>query len=200
MKKQILFLTTIVLLLSACGNEKAAEADTADGAYFPVVSYLKGQVAFIDSSLYTLIQVNKTGSGADTVYLRPEDFKSVSKPFTSLPDITNGKLKEKYTESRLYDETLDRFIITYTPKDLDEELEILRQDVVITPNTGDGDKVESIYIERQQSGGDSTVQQKMSWEVAKGFTIRSIIQKEAAPEKLQNTEVLWLSPRSAAKL
>ncbi|MGV3657700.1 MAG: hypothetical protein ACO1NX_07085 [Chitinophagaceae bacterium] len=79
-------------------------------------------------------------------------------------------------------------------------MEILRQDVVITPNTGDGDKVESVYIERQQSGGDSTVQQKMSWEVATGFTIRAIIQKKNSTEKLQNTEVTWVNPRSAAKL
>ncbi len=188
------------MILTACGNQKAAETEAADGAFFPVVSYLKGQVAHIDSSLYTLIQVNKSGNGADTVYLLREAFKNAAQPFISLPDITAGKLKEKYTESRLYDETLDRFIITYTPKDHDEDLEILRQDVVITPNTGDGDKVESVYIERQQSGGDSTVQQKMSWEVATGFTIRAIIQKKNSPEKLQNTEVTWVNPRSAAKL
>ena len=200
MKKQFLIFASIITLLTACGNQKAAEEEVADGAFFPVVSYLKGQVAHIDSSLYTLIQVTKWDNRNDTVYIERKDFKAVAEPFTSLPDITNGKLKGKYRESRLYDETLDRFIITYTPREHDEELEILRQDVVITPNTGDGDKVESIYIERQQTRGDSTVQQKMSWEVATGFTIRSIIQKEAAPERLQNTGVTWLSARSAAKL
>lgn len=200
MKKQFLIFASIITILTACGNQKAAETEAADGAFFPVVSYLKGQVAHIDSSLYTLIQVNKGEIGSDTVYLQREAFKTAAQPFTALPDITAGKLKDKYRESRLYDETLDRFIITYTPKEHDEDLEILRQDVVITPNTGDGDRVESIYIERQQSGSDSTVQQKMSWEVATGFSIRSIIQKKNSPEKLQNTEVAWLSPRSAAKL
>lgn len=200
MKKQFVIFASAITLLAACGNQQATEEASSDGAFFPVVSYLRGQVSHIDSSLYTLIQLNKSGNGADTVYIAREDFKSITQPFTSLPDITAGKLKNKYTESRLYDETLDRFIITYTPKSHDEELEILRQDVVITPNTGDGDKVESIYIERQQSSDDSTVQQKMSWEVDNGFTIRSIIQKEAAPERLQNLEVLWLNPRSAAKL
>jgi len=200
MKKQLLFLASIVTLFTACGNQQAAETEGANGAFFPVASYLRGQASHIDTSLYTLIQVNKTAQTVDTVYIAREDFKKLVEPFTSLPEIASGKLQSKYTESRLYDEALDRFIITYTPKELDEDLEIQRQDVVITPNTGDGDNVESVYIERQLSRGDSTVQQKMSWEAATGFTIRTIIQKKNSPEKLQNTEVAWLSPRSAAKL
>ena len=130
--------------------------------------------------------------------------EKISKPFRNLlpalPNIATGKLKDKYNESRLYDETLDRFIITYTPKPGEDDLEMLRQDIVIVPNTGEGENIESVYIERQQAEGDSTVQMKMSWETAKGFTIRSIIQKEKEAEVLRTTEVMWLDGRSAAKL
>ena len=187
-------------LLMACGNAEVADDNNGQGAYFPVVSYLKGQASQIDSSLYTLIHITKRDNNSDTTYIKREDFKNVSKPFLNLPNIATGKLKNKYTESRLYDETLDRFIITYTPKDVQETLEILRQDVVIIPNTGEGENIESVYIERQLQDADSTVQMKMSWETAKGFTIRSIIQKKNSAEVLQTTEVLWADPRSAAKL
>lgn len=200
MNKLIPFL--ILLLATACGNSEAetAPADGSDAAYYPVVAYLQEQTARIDSSLYTLIQVNKSGSRSDTVYLERKDFKTLSQPFTSLPNIATGNLKSKYNESRLYDETLDRFIITYTPKSGEEDLEVLRQDIVIVPNTGEGENIESVYIERQLEAGDSTVQMKMSWEAAKGFTIRSIIQKEKSAEVLRTTEVMWLDGRSAAKL
>ena len=184
----------------ACGNAEVADDNNGQGAYFPVVSYLKGQASQIDTSLYTLIHITKKGNQTDTAYIKREDFKNVSKPFLALPNIATGKLKNKYTESRLYDETLDRFIITYTPKDVQDNLEILRQDVVIIPNTGEGENIESVYIERQVQDADSTVQMKMSWETAKGFTIRSIIQKKNSAEVLQTTEVLWADPRSAAKL
>lgn len=199
--KRTFYFILLTATLAACGNQAEKPEDpSAEGAYFPVLSYLKGQVATIDTSLYTIMQFKKSGSQTDTVYIRREDFKNVAAPFTQMPDITGSKLKKKYTESRLYDETLDRFIITYTPAEPDEVLEVTRQDIVITPNTGDGDQVESIYIERVVEAGDSTVQMKMNWEVAKGFTIRSIIQKKDSPEKLQSTEVVWSNPRSAAKL
>lgn len=200
MKQIIPFL--ILFLITACGNSEgeAAPADGSDAAFYPVVAYLQEQTARIDSSLYTLIQVNKSDGRADTVYLERKDFKTLSQPFTNLPNIATGKLKGKYNESRLYDETLDRFIITYTPKSGEEDLEVLRQDIVIVPNTGEGENIESVYIERQNAEGDSTVQMKMSWEAAKGFTIRSIIQKEKRAEVVHTTEVMWLDGRSAAKL
>lgn len=190
----------ICFLMSACGNPEAADNNNGQGAYFPVASYLKGQATRIDSSLFTLMHITKNSNGADTAYIKREDFKEVSRPFVNLPNIADGKLKNKYTESRLYDETLDRFVITYTPKDVQADLEITRQDVVIIPNTGEGENIESVYIERHLQNGDSTVQMKMNWEGAKGFTIRSIIQKKNRPEVVRTTEVVWADPRSAAKL
>ena len=198
-----LFIAPLLCLLIACGNENAADAtdpNAGDAAFYPVVSFLKSQAAHIDTSLYTIMQLQRNGNGTDTAFIPREAFKDVSNPFLTLPNIAEGSLKKKYNESRLYDETLDRFVITYTPKEVDEELEIRRQDVVIVPNLGSGENIESVYIERQQTGGDSTVHQKMNWETEKGFTIRSIIQKQGAPETVHTTEVVWRHPRSATKL
>lgn len=201
---RLYFPLAILCLLAACGNRSATDdapdANAGDAAFYPVVSFLKDQAEHIDTSLYTIVQLSRNDNGTDTVYIPREAFRNVSKPFLSLPNIAEGGLKKKYNESHLYDETLDRFIITYTPKEVDEDLEVRRQDVVIVPNRGSGENIESVYIERQQSGRDSTVQMKMSWETEKGFTIRSIIQKSGAPEAVKTTEVLWVHPRSAEKL
>jgi hypothetical protein len=86
-------------------------------------------------------------------------------------------------------------VITYTPKD--EDMEIIRQDIIIQPNPELGDQVETIYIERILSNDDSTVQKKMTWEVEKGFQILSIIQNKDGAETIKNKAVSWTNSRSA---
>ncbi len=177
----------------ACSGKDSASSD--ETAFFPVLSFLKSQVAHIDTSVYTITQVTRRGSEMDTAYVKREDFEKTAHDFLSIPDITAKKLRKKYTESRLYDETLGKVVITYTPTD--ENLEIIRQDVIIQPGTGSGDQVETIYIERLLNDDDSTVQKKMTWEVNKGFQIRSIIQKENTPERVENVAVTWSLHHSA---
>jgi hypothetical protein len=183
----------LLFIFVACNNEESGSKDKA--AYFPVLSFLQGQVAHIDSSVYSITQVTKNGNHTDTAYIKREDFKNTARDFLSIPDISSKKLRKKYNESRLYDETLGKVVITYTPKD--EDMEILRQDVIIQPNPETGDQVETIYIERLLSNDDSTVQKKMTWQVDKGFQVRSIIQKKNSPEKIENMAVTWSNSRSA---
>jgi hypothetical protein len=187
MKKWCLLSVIVVALVTGCKDEE--EAGTAAGSFFPVLPFIKSQVAHVDSSVYTITQVTKHNGVSDTAYIKREDFEKAARDFLTLPDITGKKLRKKYTESNLYDETLDKVILTYTPKDKD--LEIVRQDVIIRPDQQTGDAVETIYIEQVLNDGDSTVQKKMTWEVDKSFQVRSIIQKKNAPEKVKTVDVSW---------
>ena len=49
-------------------------------------------------------------------------------------------------------------------------------------------KVQSIYIDRYISKGDSTIEQKLFWEIDKYFSITDIIEKENQPEKIHSTK------------
>ena len=52
-------------------------------------------------------------------------------------------------------------------------------------------KVQSIFIDRYIPSKDSTVEQKLFWEIDKYFSIGSIIEKENQPEKTHFTKVVW---------
>jgi hypothetical protein len=172
--------------LIGCNNKKNEEESKS--GYFPVLSFIESQVAHVDTSLYAIIKIVTTAESSDTQYLRRENFKQVSDHFLNIPDITKGKLADKYVELKMYDESLAQVILNYTPKD--DDLEIQRQEVLIKPNPV-RDVVTTIYIDQLQNFKDSTVLKKMLWRVNKRFKVVSIIQKENQPEKVITEEVIW---------
>lgn len=182
-----------IFALLGCKSSEDAPEDKYE--YFPVLSYIKGQVNHVDTSLFSILKVTKSNGVADTVHLRREDFKAAAADFLSIPDISVKKWRKRYTETRMFDPELQKVIINYVPKDKEEEIQ--REDVLIEPNAEEGDKVQTIYIDRLLSNEDSTVQKKMLWEVDKRFQVITITQKKNAPEKVQTTEVTWSTFRSA---
>lgn len=172
----------LTLLTFACKSKKKE-------SYFPVLSYIKSQVAHVDTSLYKIVQVKTINGRSDTVFLRREDFKHAAKDFLTLPDIASSKWQDDYQESQLYDQDLKSVVLNYTPKN--NEGEIRRQDVIISPNSQQGDEVKTIYIERRMQDGNDEVQKKMTWEVNKRFKITSISQEKNGTEKIEIAEVIW---------
>lgn len=188
------FLAVLLVVVTGCkSKEKEGSEETG---FFPVLSFIKSQVAHVDTSVYAIVQVTKKDSLYDTVYLKREDFKTAAADFLSLPDITSKKLKKQYEETKMFDDALQRVVISYTPKDK-EDVEIQRQEVIIKPGQQSDDEVQTIYIDRVQNNGDSTVQKRMVWDVDKRFQIISIIQKKQAPERVQTVDVNWNSNHTA---
>lgn len=177
------------ILLVAC-RSKPKQPDDASG-FFPVLSYLQSQVRHIDTSLYTIVKMKKTQQTSDTSYLRREEFKAAAQDFLSLPDIASGKLKDDYTETKLYDEDLKKVVITYAPKNKGASSEVTREDVLIEPDAGSGDQVQTIYIETALNKGDSTVQKKMTWNVAGSFQVIRIATAPAGAEAVETMDVSW---------
>ena len=66
MKKPVLLLLIISLSLICCKNKNADE----NIVFFPALSYIKSQVAHVDTSFYTIMRIVKTDSTADTAYLK----------------------------------------------------------------------------------------------------------------------------------
>lgn len=182
-----------LVLVSAC---KAKEKERGDASgYFPVVSYLQSQVRHVDTSLYSIVKISKAHGAVDTAYLRREAFKAAAQDFLSLPDIASKDLKKKYVETKLYDEDLKKVVLTYELKDKADFKQITRADVLIEPGDEKGDQVQTIYVETVLRNGDSTVQKKMTWNVAGNFQVITLINKQGRPEDVQTTDVTWSDGR-----
>lgn len=175
-------------LLSCKGKDEKISASEEETSFFPVVSFLKSQVADVDTSLYQIIKIEKRDTIADTTYLRREEFRSCAKDFTTIPDISSGDLKEDYTETKLYDESLKRAVLSYSPKERANEIQ--RQEVTIEPDR-EGGKVKTIFIHRLTTAGDSTVEKKMFWQVGRRFQINTTVYGSNQPEQTHSLEVVW---------
>ena len=90
MKKWIL-IAPLVLLFS-CKSEEKEEG--RDSGFFPVLTFLKSQVAQVDTSVYSIIKITTVGNQSDTTYIKREDFRKEAADFLSIPDITQKKVKE----------------------------------------------------------------------------------------------------------
>ena len=174
-----------VIFLTACKSE----TKDPNAAFFPVASFLKGQVAQVDSTLNAITKIVTVNGISDTSFIKREDFRKYAGDFLSLPDIASDDLSDDYTETQMFDEDLQSVILNYTPKEKDAP--ILRQEVMIQPGNGTEDKVKRIYIERFLSTTDSTVQKRLTWQVAQRFQVVTITQKPGAPDKVQTLLLIW---------
>lgn len=189
MKKFALALAIVITILGSC---KSKEKEEPQGDFFPVVGFIKGEVAHVDSSIASIIKIVTTDSVADTVYLRKEEFKNAAADFLSLPDIASKDLKDNYEQTKLYDDALHKVTFTYLPKNKGEAIQ--QELVIIKPDPPNVDQVETIFVDELLSNDDSTVQKKMTWQSKNRFKVITIVQKKNEPEKVSNVEVIWKEP------
>jgi len=97
-------------------------------------------------------------------------------------------LKDEYTETKLFVPDLEQVALNYMPKKPDKE--ISRQEVMIKPDAN-GDKVQSIFINRITDSKDGSIQKILFWEVDKQFKIVTLIQSPGKPEKKETVKVIW---------
>jgi hypothetical protein len=183
---KFLFGAIVLFFVVACGQKEKENKEK----FFPVLSYLKSQVADIDTSLYSIRKIIYVDSlRTDTVYLHRENFREEAKEFLSVPDISSSGYRERYIEEKLFDETLNRVLITYTPLDPEKEV-IQRQEVLIKPDPS-GDKVTNIIINTVINTRDSAIQKKLLWKVDDSFQMTITKQLAGQPEKTSTIKVIW---------
>jgi hypothetical protein len=176
----------ILLVVISCKSKKK---DTEENGSFPVLALIKSQVANVDTSLYSIVMTVSKDSISDTVYLKREQFREAAKDFLDLPDIGNEKWKDKYTESRLYDQALQMIVLDYTAKDPDEEI---RSEKVYIEEGGDGEtNVKTIVIDKLYKEGNSLIQKNMIWGMDSHFQVATSIETPGKPDRTTIRKVTW---------
>ncbi|HVK97703.1 MAG TPA: hypothetical protein VM368_07795 [Flavisolibacter sp.] len=180
-------LLAILLVLYVFGCKEKKKQNAAD--FFPVTTYLKGQIAQMDSSVASIIMINRRDSVVDTTYINKEEFKRYASEFLQLPDISSDELKDDYEVANLYDDLLNAFVFTYTTKEPDNEIK--KQDVIVEPSEAEKSIIKAIAIDKWVTKGDSTVHKNMLWEANRRFLIVTKVEKPNQPEKVSVVEVKW---------
>ncbi len=173
---------------------KSKKEDGENTSFFPVLSFIKSQVAEVDTSVYPILKIVTVDSLSDTVYIKREEFRQYANDFLTMPDISAKKSTDDYLETKLYDEDLKMVILNYMPKDVNKE--IRREEVMIEPGQQSDDKVKTIIIDQLITNKDSSIQKNMLWQVDKHFQVIKIISKINQAEKIEKLKVVWtkLSP------
>ena len=103
--------------------------------------------------------------------------------------ISQSNNGENYMEERLIDEGQNTLSITATAENGDQELQ--KQIIIIPLDELASGKVESIYIDRSSQIKDSSILQKLFWQIGHYFQVVNIIQKGSDPEIIHIRKVKW---------
>jgi hypothetical protein len=185
MKNFLIIPVLIAIFFAACKGKTGPNQEQP----ISVLSIIKGQLNHLDTTLYGVTKYETADRTTDTTYLRREEIRKFAAPFLSLPEIADKNYYKNYTEERLIDAQQETLNITATAKN--ENAEIQKQIIVIALSDVSSGKVQSIFIDRYIPSKDSTIEQKLFWEIDNYFSIGNIIEKENQPEKTRFTKVVW---------
>lgn len=180
----------IVLLLTACKSKKEKKPGAENATFFPVPTYIRGELARLDSSIVTVTKVETRNGQTDTVPIRQNEVRNYAKDFLSLPDISSPDLKDDYEVTHLYDDLQQAFVFTYTTL---EPHPVQQQNVTVEPeqNAAGKNDIKSVYTTLVQTNGNTAVKKILLWKAGKGFLITTLQQQPNAAEQIHTVQINW---------
>ena len=152
MKVYVSILGSFMLLLNSCTTNEKKTPQTANSIltdslakqrFFPVTTYIKGQLYSIKEKGLNPIQYIIEGNKKDSSWLKIEDLPSAINEFIT-PEIDSTNLIQLFIEKKFVDQSLDAVTLTYEPiKKLPDSLSLSSWTVYIEPETGN---VKRIYL------------------------------------------------------
>ena len=185
MKNLYYFIITILFFPVSCKEKKEETKEPPISA----LSIIKGQLNHLDTSFYQLMKFETQNGKTDSTYIKREEVRALATDFLSLNDISQADYFENYEEVRLIEADQNTLSITSTAKKTSEEIQ--KQIIIIPLDEVASGKVESIYIDRWAQINDSSIQQKLFWQIGQYFRIGSIIQQGNEPEIIHTLKVTW---------
>ena len=177
----------LFLLISCKGKKKNSGVPEED--HFPVSSYLKGQLAQLDTSLSSFYKVETADGKSDTVAIKNSEVRQYAADFAGLPDIGSKDLKDDYELTKEYDDILKALVFIYTTK---EKHPVRREDVVMKMEQDEQgrNEVQSVFVELWNEQNDTVVRKNMLWEPNKNFRITTVTEAGGA-QKTKKLQVFW---------
>ena len=162
------------------------EEDIGMTGFFPVTSYLKGQLADINRKGLTPLKYTTLHNQTDSTWLKPADYKEAFKEFLS-PEIDSANLTPFFSEKKFMDRTLDAFTFTYDPAGpIPDSISLHHWDVYIDPSTG---RVKRVYMVKQFNS-NTTIQ--LTWMNDKWCKMTTFIELPNGISSIEKEEkIIW---------
>lgn len=191
--KSFLFAVSILFAVSCNNNsssktvaENKADTATEKKLFFPVTTYLKGQIYDIAEKGIFPTRYTTVKDHTDSVQVKFEQLNELMAEFLH-PVIDSVNLMPFYTESRFLDQTINAYTFTYAAKPaLPDSLTLQHWDVYIEPETG---KVKRIYLVKKVSA-DKELQ--LTWQSNQWCKTTTIINHPDGTSTIEKEEkISW---------
>ncbi|THU41447.1 hypothetical protein FAM09_04890 [Niastella caeni] len=193
MKRIILLFPALIFLAIACkqtkqpaGTVQSAE-DSLASSFLPVADFIRNDIMKVDSFSGGIVRKVNIDGKKDSTFIQLPAFHQLANQFL-LPELDSASFHEHFREHSLMDETTQMVNFIYSLKQPDWPLRSVM--VYLTP-TLEVDKVNRIYMEREFTRGDTTIQQKLTWKMQAYFYIVTIRQPKNGPAVTSMEKVIW---------
>jgi hypothetical protein len=155
--------------------------------YFPVASFLKSEISYVDSLPVGIKKYTSSGAKLDSAYITPEEFHRLTSEFVTA-ELEEKKFAADFRETSFLDRATNSATFFYAAKNPANKLK--RVDVVTIK--GDiYDDVRSLYIEKNEIKGDTSIVKKLMWKPQRNFQIISITTINGQKPKNELVKVVW---------
>lgn len=196
--KLLLFVPVLVFFFTSCNNQNKnlnLIANTEDlpalkkDSFFPVTSFIKGQIRQFDSLNVTPLHTITVGNKTDSQWIKKDELKNMLASFI-LPEIKETNMVNYFKETSFNDQTLNAITFTYDPiKPLPDSILLRHWDVYIDPESG---KVTMVYLVKQikEKAENKTLQ--LTWKTDKYAMIKTIVNKaDGSTKLLKEDKFIW---------
>jgi len=193
--KKLCFITIITFIFHSCSNngqQSSPSPETTSAkvdSFFPVTSFLKGQMITLDSLPITPLQLTSINGKTDSVWISKDKLKDFYLPFLT-PVINETNLTKYFKENSFTDQTLNAITFTYDPiGKLPESIALRHWDVYVHPETGN---VTKVYLVKQLKMSGEIVTQQLTWQSNKMAKIATILNKPDGSMSLEKeVALIW---------
>ena len=186
-------LAICLLVLNSCtSNSKKTntpEENPVAAAFFPVTSFIKGQIILLDSLPVTPMQITTIKGKSDSIWITKAVLKKLLLPFQT-PVIDETSMVNYFTETKFKDQTLNAITFTYDPSQtIPDTISLRHWDVYVNPETGN---VEKVYIVKTIKEQGANFTQQLTWQTDKLIKITTILNTaDGNQELLKEVVFIW---------
>jgi hypothetical protein len=198
--KYFIYAAVLLLPAMACHQKSppqdpagAVPVDSTQKSFFPVADFLNSEIGYLDSTPIAIMQYIIRDNRTDSSFISLPIFHQLAVEFTP-PELAAGQFEKKYMEKSFIDQTTRTATFTYSTQDKD--LSVQRLDILTTPGDDGNVRVQSVYMERFFTRGDTLVTKKMLWKAKKNFLIVTTLQLPRKAPDVEQLRVVWDTDRS----